>query len=259
MSDGGMHRARGFTLLEVMLALTVLALVTAICYGAFHLGIRAIERGEVAVVGAQRLRVATDVIIRQIKSAVPYAARNRDEDIYPFFFGGATWVTFVTATGLEGGGALARVSYQVVDDPPRLIVTESSFFSPDQLGRDPVDKKGERSAVLLENFRDLRFEYMLSDGIDTEWRADWNAHDEEALPAAVRILVDGIPGLETDRWGQEIPIMSALYGENGSELGDEEEELASGGENEEGEDVEEPDEPRDPNEPKDPDEEDDEE
>ena len=214
---------RGFTLIEVVLAMTVLALVSAICYGAFHLGIRAIERGEVAVVNAQRLRVATDVIIRQIKSAVPYAARNRDEDIYPFFFGGATWMTFVTATGLEGGGALARVSYQVVDDPPRLIVTESSFFSPDQLGRDPVDKHGDRTAVLLENFRDLRFEYMLSDGIDTEWRSDWNSHDEEAMPAAVRILVDGIPGLETDRWGQEIPIMSTLYGDSGSELGDEDE------------------------------------
>ena len=228
MSDAR-RRTRGFTLLEVLLAMAVLALVTAICYGAFHLGIRAIERGEVAVVGAQRLRVATDVIIRQIKSAVPYAARNRDEDIYPFFFGGATWVTFVTATGLEGGGGLSRVSYQVVDDPPRLVVSESSFFSPDQLGRDPVDKHGERSAVLLENFRELRFEYMLSDGIDSEWRTDWNAHDEEALPAAVRILVDGMPGLETDRWGQEIPIMSGLYGDNGGELGDEEEELAAGG------------------------------
>jgi general secretion pathway protein J len=243
---------RGFTLIEVVLAMTVLALVSAICYGAFHLGIRAIERGEVAVVSAQRLRVATDVIIRQIKSAVPYAARNRDEDIYPFFFGGATWVTFVTATGLEGGGALARVSYQVVDDPPRLIVTESSFFSPDQLGRDPVDKHGDRTAVLLENFRDLRFEYMLSDGIDTEWRSDWNSHDEEAMPAAVRILVDGIPGLETDRWGQEIPIMSTLYGDSGSELGDEDEFNAAEGpeETDEPEDKEDAPEPGEPTAPK---------
>src|SRR5437899_12611450 len=129
MNDDARTGRGGFTLLEIVIALTALALVTVICYGAFHLGIRAMERGEVAVVGAQRLRVATDVIIRQIKSAVPYAARNRDEDVYPFFFGGATWVTFVTATGLEGGGGLARVSYQVVDDPPRLVVTESAFFT----------------------------------------------------------------------------------------------------------------------------------
>jgi len=77
----------GFTLLEIVIALTALALVTVICYGAFHLGIRAMERGEVAVVAAQRLRVATDVIIRQVKSIVPYKARNRDDEEYVFFMG----------------------------------------------------------------------------------------------------------------------------------------------------------------------------
>src|SRR5437762_13050592 len=80
----------GFTLLEIVIALTALALVTVICYGAFHLGIRAMERGEVAVVAAQRLRVATDVIIRQIKSIVPYKARNRDDEEYVFFMGTAS-------------------------------------------------------------------------------------------------------------------------------------------------------------------------
>jgi prepilin-type N-terminal cleavage/methylation domain-containing protein len=235
-----MSESRGFTLLEVVLAMTALALVAAICYGAFHLGVRAVERGEVAVVSAQRLRVASDVLTRQIKSTVPYPTRNRDEDIYPYFFGTATSMTFITGSGLEGGGGLARVVYQVVDGPPRLVITESAFFSPDTLGRDPVDKPGERSAVLLEGFRTLRFEYMMNDGVDTEWRPDWDAHEEEALPAAVRILVDGIPGLEVAEWGQEIPIMAALYGENGNELGDEAEQLADvGDDTEEGQDAEE--------------------
>jgi prepilin-type N-terminal cleavage/methylation domain-containing protein len=227
-----MSDRRGFTLLELLLAMTALALVAAICYGAFHLGVRAVERGEVAVVGAQRLRVASDVLVRQIKSTVPYAARNRDEDIYPYFFGTATSMTFITGAGLQGGGGLARVVYQVVDNPPRLVLTESAFFSPDTLGRDPVDKPGERSAVLLDNFRTLKFEYMLNDGVDTEWREGWDAHEEEALPAAVRILVDGIPGLEVDTWGQEIPIMATLYGEAGNELGDAAEQLADTGNDE---------------------------
>ena len=42
--------ADGFTLMEVILAMTALALIAATCYGAFYLGIRATERGEVAVV-----------------------------------------------------------------------------------------------------------------------------------------------------------------------------------------------------------------
>src|SRR5881392_4097640 len=118
-------RSSGFTLLEIVIALTALALVTVICYGAFYLGIRAMERGEVAVVAAQRLRVATDVIIRQVKSIVPYKARNRDDEEYVFFMGTASSMAFISAAGLEGGGGLTRVVYQVMDDPPRLVMSES--------------------------------------------------------------------------------------------------------------------------------------
>ena len=41
-------------MLEVVLAMTLLAMVTAIIYAAFHLGIRAVEKGQMAVVSAQR-------------------------------------------------------------------------------------------------------------------------------------------------------------------------------------------------------------
>lgn len=212
---------RGFTLLEVTLAMVALALVTAVCYGAFHLGMRAVERGEVAVVTAQRLRVATDTFIRQVKSAVAYPARHPDEDIYPFFMGTATSMTFITANGLHGGGELTRVAYQVIDEPLRLVVSESEFFSPDSLGREPLDQPGVHAAVLLDGFRTLRFEYMLSDGVDTEWRPQWDGREEEALPAAVRVVVEGLAGVETDVWGQEVPIMATTYGENTGEVEDE--------------------------------------
>lgn len=212
---------QGFTLLEVLLAMTALALVTAICYGAFHLGIRAVERGEVAVVTAQRLRVASDVLIRQIKSTVPYAARNEDEEIYPYFMGSSTSMTFITAARLEGGGGLARVVYQVVENPTRLVMTESAFFSPDVLGQEPVDQPGERAAVLLDGFRTLKFEYMLNDGVETEWRSGWDGHEDEMLPSAVRIVVEGMRGMEVDVWGQEIPIMATHYGEGTGEVDEE--------------------------------------
>src|SRR2546426_12079020 len=94
------RRGRGFTLLEIVIALTALALITVICYGAFHLGIRAMERGEVAVGAAPRLRGATDVIIRQIKAIVPYQAPNRDDHEDVFFMGTASPIGFVTGAGL---------------------------------------------------------------------------------------------------------------------------------------------------------------
>jgi hypothetical protein len=204
-----------------MLALTALALLSVVCYGAFHLGIRAVERGEVAVVTAQRLRVASDVLIRQIKSTVAYPARNEEEEVYPFFFGSATSMTFVTAAGLRGGGSLVRVVYRVVDDPPSLTITESPFFSPDVLGAEAVEQGGDGATTLLDGFRSLRFEYLLNDGVDSEWRAAWDGYEEEMLPAAVRVLVEGLAGMEVDVWGQEIPVMMLGYGENLGEVDDE--------------------------------------
>ena len=59
--------------------MTLLAMVTAIFYAAFHLGIRAVEKGQKAVVTAQRLRAANDVhpSARSSRSS-PYPASEED-------------------------------------------------------------------------------------------------------------------------------------------------------------------------------------
>ena len=228
---------RGFTLLEMMLAMSALALVAAICYGAFHLGVRAVERGEVAVVTAQRLRVASDVLIHQVKSIVAYRVCNEEEEQYPYFVGTATSMSFISAAGLEGGGGLTRVAYQLVENPTRLVMAESSRFSAPSLGREGLQPPTDRTAVLLDNFKSLRFQYMMNDGVDTEWRDEWDSYEEEMLPAAVRVLIDGLPGIELDTWGQEIPLM-LVSGDNVGEVdeppggcgsvGEEEQPLAAG-------------------------------
>jgi prepilin-type N-terminal cleavage/methylation domain-containing protein len=220
---------RGFTLLELVLGMSALALVAMICYGAFHLGIRAVERGEVAVVTAQRLRVASDVLIRQVKSVVAYCVCNEEDEYYPYFVGTATSMSFVTAAGLEGGGGLTRVAYQLVEDPTRLVMAEGARFSPAMLGERDLPPPTDRAAVLLDGFKSLRFQYMMNDGVDTEWREEWDSYEEEMLPAAIRVLIDGLPGIELDTWGQEIPLM-LVSGDNVGECDDDGESCGRHGE-----------------------------
>jgi prepilin-type N-terminal cleavage/methylation domain-containing protein len=220
--------AAGFTLLEVMLAMVCLAMVAAVCYGAFHLGIRALERGEVAVVTAQRLRAASDVLIRQIKSA-GYCLRTEDDEFLPYFRGNETSMSFVTAAGLEGGGGLKKVDIWVEPgEPNRLMMAESAFFSPDSLGGgvERVASTPPRAVVLLEGFTDLHFGYYLYEGDPEEdakavpmksWDAVNGDEEQGLVPFAVRILVEGLPGMGGDPWGHEIPIMMASYS---SEFGD---------------------------------------
>ena len=213
------RHAAGFTLLEMVLAMAAVAMISAICYGAFHVGIRAVQHGEVAVVTAQRLRVASDTLIRQVKSTVAYPARTEEEEEYPYFVGQSESMSFVTAAAQLGGGGLALVTYRIETDPPRIVLEETPFFSPDSLGGAADGGSPEaRSAVLLDGFERASFAYLLDDGADFEWRNSWDAADEELLPAAIRIVVDHLPGLEMDEWGQEIPIMVTSYGEANAEV-----------------------------------------
>ena len=211
------RRRGGFTLLELVIAMTLLALISTICYAAFHLGIRAVEKGEVAVVTAQRLRVAMDVLIRQVKSTAVQPALY-EGDAYPYFEGSPDSMSFVTDAGQLSGGGRARVVYRIEGDPPKLVLEESPFFDPTSLGERTPDASEARSAVVLDGFRSMSFAFLLDDGGDVEWKSHWDYREWEILPAAVRIMFDGLPGLDEDVFGQEIPILAAAYGESGGSL-----------------------------------------
>jgi prepilin-type N-terminal cleavage/methylation domain-containing protein len=222
MRRSGRHGRAGFTLLEVMLAMTSLAMLTAIIYAAFHLGTRAVERGQASVVTAQRLRAASDVLIRQVKSVDPYCSRSVEDGEYPYFFGNDHSMTFVTAAGQLGGGGLVRVCWVITDDPPGLQLTESAAFSPDALGKDDdtTDCTGPHATV-VDGFRRARFQYLYRESNeskeDQEWRGSWDARDDGILPAAVQVEIEGLPGFGGDVWGTEIPIMTSHYREGGAE------------------------------------------
>ena len=247
-------RCRGFTLLELVLAMTALALVTGLCYGAFHLAMRAMERGEVAVVTAQRLRVTSDVL-RQIRSALYHVDRNPEDDqTCSYFRGTATSLSFDTSMQLQGGGGVSRVTYQVLDNPTRLVLTESAVPSRTRHrrrhGEDAEPLTFNRSTTLLEGFQSLQFSYIDVSGADTStWNPCHEDLDQEGLPLAVRVVIEGLPGVETGRWGQEITVSLVAMNEAVVEGGSDELADSMNNEVEDDEDDEDDDAPATPRKP----------
>jgi general secretion pathway protein J len=199
----------GFTLLEMVLALVIFGMIAAVVYSAFYFGHRAVISGERAADDNQRMRLAEEMMGRQVRSAVYYFAKH-DEDDVPYFFGQSDGMSFVTnAPQSRGGTGLAVVSYRLVDG--KLVVEERTNFRPDDLYAAPADAHVER-AVLLEGFSSFRLEYLPKEEVDLGWSDKWDARDEDTLPAAVRVTIEGLPYFGGAPWIREIPLLTMAAG-----------------------------------------------
>jgi general secretion pathway protein J len=202
-------RGGGFTLIEVVLALTIFSLLTLMMYSAFYLGHRAVLKGERQANINQRMRLAEDVLGRQLRSAV-FKFGRKDDESFPYFIGHSDGVSFVTsAPQSRGGTGLAVVTYRIANG--RLLLEERVAFTPDDLFDPPNDAPVER-AVLLTDFATMRFEYLPHEDPEMKWQSGWDARDEEMLPAAVRLTVDGLEFFQSHPWVRQIPLMTIAYG-----------------------------------------------
>jgi prepilin-type N-terminal cleavage/methylation domain-containing protein len=210
--------ARGFTLLEVVISLTIIAMIALLVYATVDVTGYAVGGGERAAEQSQRVRIVADIMMRQIKSTAIYRARDEDYD-YPYFRGARRDLAFVTAAAQTGGGGLSLVTYRV-EPGPRLVLSEATAFSPEALGLGRLEEIPAQSAVLLDGFTDLHFEYLRSDdtGTEYEWEPTWDGKDEEELPGAVRLVIEGLAGIGAGVWQQEIPLMITAFGETDVEL-----------------------------------------
>ncbi|HNT58060.1 MAG TPA: prepilin-type N-terminal cleavage/methylation domain-containing protein, partial [Syntrophales bacterium] len=59
---------RGFTLLELLISLTLLSVIAVLVFGALRLGVRAWEKGEATIETRQRERIVMDLLQRQMAS-----------------------------------------------------------------------------------------------------------------------------------------------------------------------------------------------
>lgn len=204
------RKTRGFTLLEVIITLSVLSLLMLTAWGAFEVGFRTREKGEGAAEEAARIRAATEVMGRQLRSAVYYFARD-EEEYAPFFVGSGSEVSFITAypQGSAGTG-LAWVTYRVEDD--KLVMYERTGFRPDELYSVEESENSVLSSVLLEGFGRLTFGYVPREEEGEEWEEVWDAREEDSLPSLVRITVEGLDFFGDLTWVEEVPLLTIAAG-----------------------------------------------
>lgn len=187
----------GFTLLEMVITLTILGFILLIIFGAFRLGISAWEKGESSREEYQKVRAVLQVVSRQLKSMVPYKVKTEmAEGDYLAFEGRPRSLKFVSTLSMRANQpeGFVYAIYEFRDGGNRsgsLIVYEQrvlirkNFFE-----EGPREESG---VPLIEGISDIQFEYYREEdplkNRQEGWVEAWSAKEEKELPRAVRMTV----------------------------------------------------------------------
>jgi len=181
----------GFTLLELTIALVLMALLSAMMFGSLSFAGRSWDGGEAKAAQVSEMRQAEQFLRGQLASQYPLRARKVVE--FPLFFVGAVdeirYAAALPSRVAEGGVYFFRLAVASEGDKSRLV-QERVIPDPDTTG--DVDFRDAERAVLAENVRELKIGYYgrdanAADGDAPTWRDRWEDHQH--LPLLVRIDV----------------------------------------------------------------------
>lgn len=186
------HRQSGFTLLELLVAFTILSLLLLVIAGALRLGTASWEKGEDMAQRYQRGRAALHLLSQQLKSVYPYKVKSKQAEPDYFAFQGTTdSLQFVSSFSLRSKRpeGLVLVSYKIEDGASGKVlkVHERRVLNKDFMEDPPKD---EDFMALLEGLSGIRFEYF-KDGEEEEspgeWVEVWDGKEETELPRQIKV------------------------------------------------------------------------
>jgi general secretion pathway protein J len=182
-------RAAGFTLLEVLVAVTLLGLLSVALFGAVRLGAQGWRRAEQGREATQDATAVQDLLRRMIASARPVFASADPADATVAFDGAAQSLGLIgtlpdaLAPGQQGEQRLFLAN----NDDTLMLAWRLDLPAPDG------GALRERLVPLLDHVRAIGFTYY--DAAAAAWTDTWNGRN--ALPALVRLHVErdaGAPG-----------------------------------------------------------------
>lgn len=201
--------ARGFTLIEVMIAVAITALMGAMVAGAFNTGFNAKEVVEAQAERYRMIRTAFTRMTREVGSAYVSdrydAERYRDQNDRPTNFVGERDRLLFTSFANQR-------MYKDAKESDQMIVEYRVDTSPDPKARGRQDlirranpivqdrmERGGTEDVLLEDVKKIEFAYWDSDKKD--WDDEWDTRRVErksTLPTRVRITVYAVDETEKE-------------------------------------------------------------
>jgi general secretion pathway protein J len=169
----------GFTLLELMLSLVIIAMMVGILTGALRLGIKAVDSGERRIDSLERLGASVRIINSQVQSLNPLTYVEDGVKMY-YFEGDGESIRFSSNYSIWGGAkGYVIVSYKVEEDEEGKLLLAAS--------ENIIGIESIRETTLLDSLETASFEYFHNDPLeeDGEWLDSWD--DNLNMPEKIRL------------------------------------------------------------------------
>ncbi len=187
-------RQAGFTLMELLLATALIALIMSMAYGGFRAGVRASASGEDLIEETNRIRVVHQFLRRQIAHVRPLII-EQDGDLLIRFEGESERMRFVAPMPgyLSFGGPYVQELRLERGDEGMDLVFAYAMLN----GYEPGDLDADPPITLIENVGSARFEYLgfTEDGQETRWVDGWEEPDTIPLSIALGLEFERDNGL----------------------------------------------------------------
>jgi general secretion pathway protein J len=196
MSDrrGGQAAEHGFTLLELLAAITLLGLLMAVLFGGLRLGARVWETADARLDASTRIQIVQDFVRQRLAETLPLEAlaleAAQGSDFAPLFQGTTQAVRFAGLMPANLGAGLYLMDLVLLasgeaDGSGNLVLRWRPFDLYDQT----VAEVEPEERVLVENIEGLELAYFGTNNPEQppEWREGWERQPE--LPRLIRIRV----------------------------------------------------------------------
>ena len=177
-------RRGGFTLIEVLVSLTLLTVVLGAVYSSFFSVQRAVERFDNVSLRYHEARTTLDIIRREIEAAILKNPKQEDvidrasfEVLDRDIYGKTVSSMDFTAFSFRGIG-MSTVSYYVQENNKVLTLMKNE--------KPPIIKSEGYAVDLIEGIESFTVEVLFNN----KWVKTWNAADTRKLPEAVKVTIE---------------------------------------------------------------------
>lgn len=184
---------RGFTLIELVIAITLMGLVLVALYSGLRLGLNSWDSGEQRAEAVNRLRATQEFLRRQLTQSMTIYQWNDQQEQTAVFVGKSDHIEFIAPMLTHlGQGGLYRIRVEAGDG--RLWLRWRTYV------RDDAEAGVEQETVLLNQVSAVEWGYFGSEPGDQpgqlrppRWYSEWPGGQRRPQLVRLNLNLNGAP------------------------------------------------------------------